>query len=97
VLSMLLALGVSSLLGSRGTSIGILLAWWLVAMPLLLAIGPLGSLREGLAWAAVEELAPSALMEPMVPMSLAAAIAVVLAWATVPLALGAWRTCTRDA
>jgi hypothetical protein len=96
-LSMLVALGVSSLLGSRGTSIGILLGWWLVAMPLLVNLGALGSLREGLAWAAIEELAPAALMEPVVPMSLLAAIVVVLAWATVPLALGAWRTSTRDA
>jgi hypothetical protein len=96
-LSMMLALGVSSLLGSRGTSIGILLGWWLVMMPLLLNLGVLGSFREGLAWAAIEELAPAGLTEPVVPMSLAAAIAVVLAWATVPLAIGAWRTATRDA
>ena len=33
--SFVLALGVSSLLGSRGTSIGVLLGWQLVAMPLL--------------------------------------------------------------
>jgi hypothetical protein len=95
--SLVFALGVSSALGSRGTSIGILLGWWLVAMPLLLNLGVLGSLREGLAWAAMERLAPGVLVEPVVPMSLAAAIAVVLAWAVVPLALGAWRTCTRDA
>jgi hypothetical protein len=32
-----------------------------------------------------------------VPMSLTAAVAVVAAWTFVPLAAGAWRTCTRDA
>ena len=98
-LSFVLALGVSSLLGSRGTSIGVLLGWWLVAMPVLMNIRPLGSLREGLAVPALDRLAPAALFEgdPAVPMSLAAVAAVLLAWAVVPLAVGAWRTCTRDA
>jgi len=98
-LSFGLALGVSSLLGSRGTSIGVLLGWWLVAMPVLMNIRPLGSLREGLAVPALDRLAPAALFEgdPAVPMSLAAVAAVLLAWAVVPLAVGAWRTCTRDA
>jgi hypothetical protein len=32
-----------------------------------------------------------------IPMSVAAAELVVLAWAAVALALGAWRTVTRDA
>ena len=98
-LSFVLALGASSLLGSRGTSIGVLLGWWLVAMPVLMNIRPLGSLREGLAVPALDRLAPAALFEgdPAVPMSLAAVAAVLLAWAVVPLAVGAWRTCTRDA
>ena len=94
-----LALGVSSLLGSRGTSIGILLGWWLVATPVLMNLESLGSTREGLAVVALDALAPAALFEgdPAVPMSLAAAVVVLLTWAAVPLALGAWRTCTRDA
>jgi hypothetical protein len=94
-----LALGVSSLLGSRGTSIGILLGWWLVATPVLMNLESLGSVREGLAVVALERLAPAALFEgdPTVPISLAAALTVLLAWTVVPLALGAWRTCTRDA
>ena len=41
--SFALALGISSLLGSRGTSIGILLGWQLVAMPLLVQFGALVS------------------------------------------------------
>jgi ABC-2 family transporter len=98
-LSLVVALGVSALLGSRGTSIGILLGWQLVAMPLLLQIKTLGSLRGGLAGAATQRLRPEAIAEgtPLVPMSLAAAAAVLVAWTAVPLALGAWRTCTRDA
>src|SRR5687768_14000667 len=41
--SFALALGVSSLLGSRATSIGVLLGWQLVAMPLLVQFGALGA------------------------------------------------------
>jgi hypothetical protein len=98
-LALVLALGVSSALGSRGTTIGILLGWQLIAMPLLLQIGALGSLREGLLGAATERLEPARLFEggATVPMSLAAALAVIAAWTVVPLAVGAWRTCTRDA
>jgi hypothetical protein len=96
--SFALALGVSSLLGSRGTSIGILLAWQLVAMPLLVQFGALGDLREGLVDAATQRFAPSALVGGVaVPMSLGAAVVVLFAWIAVPLAVGAWRTCTRDA
>jgi ABC-2 family transporter protein len=98
-LALVLALGVSSALGSRGTTIGILLGWQLIAMPLALQIGVLGSLREGLVGAATERLEPARLFESgaTVPMSLAAAVVVIAAWTFVPLAVGAWRTCTRDA
>jgi hypothetical protein len=98
-LALVLAVGVSSALGSRGTTIGILLGWQLIAMPLLLQIGALGSLREGLLEAATERLEPARLFEggATVPMSLAAAVAVIAAWTVIPLAVGAWRTCTRDA
>jgi hypothetical protein len=98
-LALVLALGVSSALGSRGTTIGVLLGWQLIAMPLVLQIGALGSLREGLVGAATERLEPARLFEgaATVPMSLAAAVVVIVAWMVVPLAAGAWRTCTRDA
>jgi hypothetical protein len=100
-LSFTLALGVSSLIGSRGISIGVLLGWFLVVMPLLLDPGfRLGSLRAGLFYAAMERLRPEELFAgatPAVPMSLAVALAVLAAWTLVPLAVGAWRTCTRDA
>jgi ABC-2 family transporter protein len=98
-LALVLALGVSSALGSRGTTIGILLGWQLIAMPLALQIGVLGSLRQGLVGAATERLEPARLFEggATVPMSLATAVVVIAAWAVVPFAVGAWRTCTRDA
>jgi hypothetical protein len=98
-LALMLALGVSSALGSRGTTIGLVLGWQVIVMPLVLQIGALGSLREGLVGAATERLEPAALFGSgaTVPMSLAAAFAVIAAWTVVPLAAGAWRTCTRDA
>jgi len=98
-LSLVLALGVSSVLGSRGTTIGIVFGWQIVAAPVLLQIRALGSLRDGLVGAATDRLAPAALFDgsPNVKMSLAAAVLVIAMWTIVPLAVGAWKTCTRDA
>jgi hypothetical protein len=98
-LAMVLALGVSSTIGSRGTTIGIVLGWQIVAAPVLLQIKTLGSFREGLVGAATDRLAPASLFEgsPKVSISIAAAILVVVGWTVIPLAIGAWRTCTRDA
>jgi hypothetical protein len=98
-LSLVFALGISSIVGSRGTTIGVVLGWQLVAAPLLLQIKSLGSLREGLVGAATERLRPSAILsQPLhVSMSIAAATVVIVAWTALPLALGAWRTSTRDA
>ena len=96
-----LALGVGSALGSRGMSVGLLLAWMLAVEPVLLAIDVLGSFRIGLFGAAVRRLEPAALVSdgggPSVAMSLGAALTVVAVWTLVPLLVGAWRTCTRDA
>lgn len=98
-LSFVIALGVSSLISSRGTSIGILLGWLLVAMPLLLQIEALGVLRESMIGAATERLEPAAVLGSgaNVPMSVTAAVLVVAVWTIVPLAAGAWRTVRRDA
>jgi hypothetical protein len=97
--SFVIALGVSSLISSRGTSIGLLLGWLLVAMPLLKQIDALGVFREALSGAATERLEPAAVLGEgaHVPMSLTAAVLVIAAWTIVPLAAGAWRTMTRDA
>lgn len=96
--SMILALSVSAAFASRGTAIGILLAWQLAVAPLLLAVGALGGLREGILTAAVQRLRPAEIGgELAVSMSLGVALAVVAAWLAVPLAVGGWRTATRDA
>jgi hypothetical protein len=99
-LSFAVALGISSLLGSRGTSIGMLLGWWIVVTPVLMNLELLSSVRNGLAVVALERLEPTALLgDPAAAprMSLVAAVGVLMAWTAVPLAVGAWRTCTRDA
>ena len=98
-LSLMLALGVSSVFGSRGTTIGIVLGWQIIAAPVLLQNRALGSFREGLLGAATDRLAPAALFDGSytVPMSIGAAALVIAAWSVVPLAAGAWRTYTRDA
>jgi hypothetical protein len=98
-LALVLALGLSSALGSRGITIGIVLGWELALMPVLLQIRTLGSLRELLPVVATDSLAPSALFdgEVAVSTSVKVAVAVIAAWMFVPLAAGAWRTCKRDA
>jgi ABC-type transport system involved in multi-copper enzyme maturation permease subunit len=92
IVAFLLALGVSSALGSRGTSIGILLAWQLAAAPLLLQTGRLDDVLPN---AALASLQPEETQ--LVSTSLSTAIVVLVAWTLVPLAAGAWRTRTTDA
>jgi ABC-type transport system involved in multi-copper enzyme maturation permease subunit len=89
----LLALGAASALGSRGTSIGILLAWQLAAAPLLLASGRLNDVLPN---AALARLQPGGDPIP-VSTSVTTAVVVLAVWTLVPLAAGAWRTQTRDA
>ena len=94
----LLALGVSSVVGSAGPSIGLLLGWQAIVAPLLLGIDGLGPVRDLLPGAGVTALAPDALeLQPVMSMSSAAALVNVVLWSVVPLAAGAWRTNTRDA
>jgi ABC-type transport system involved in multi-copper enzyme maturation permease subunit len=98
----LLALGIASLTASKATTIGIVLAWLFAVSTLLLSITGLGVARQALQMAALTRLIPSALREdspdPVIAfMSVGMAILVIAAWAAIPLALGAWRTRTRDA
>ena len=88
----LLAVGVSSLLSSRGTAIGVLLAWQLAVAPILLASGKLDGVLPNAALLAFDPAD-----ETTVGVSSAGALAVLVAWTLVPLAAGAWRTRTSDA
>ena len=97
-----LALGLGSLLGSRSTTIGVLLAWWLAVSPLLMAIGFLGAAREALPSVAIDRFIPGELAGALKPdnepsISVAAAVATLVVWTVVALAIGSWRTRTRDA
>jgi hypothetical protein len=99
-LGFVLALGLASLLGSRAQTVGILLAFRLALTPLILSITFLGTSREAIFGAAFDRLSPHAILDsgrPQVGMSLAAAIVVLALWTVIPLAVGAWRTATRDA
>jgi ABC-type transport system involved in multi-copper enzyme maturation permease subunit len=99
-LGFVLALGLASLLGSRAQTVGILLAFRLALTPLILSITFLGSSREAIFGAAFDRLSPRAILDsgrPQVGMSLTAAIVVLALWTAIPLAIGAWRTATRDA
>jgi hypothetical protein len=90
-LAFLLALGVSSLLASQVTAIGILLAWQLAVAPLLLQTRKFDTVLLG---AALERLEPGAGNSSI---SLTTALVLIVAWTLVPLAAGARRTQTRDA
>ena len=95
-ITLCVSLGVASVIGSRGISIGVLLGWELAATPLLLNINALGVTREALLGAAVRRIQPFSSEQTSAGMSLAAAVLVLTLWVVVPLAAGAWRTATRD-
>jgi ABC-type transport system involved in multi-copper enzyme maturation permease subunit len=94
------AMGIASLIGSRGISIGVLLGWQLAVTPLILNISVLGVTRELLLTAATDRVRPftgDGGSGGAVHVSLAAAILVLVGWVVVPLVAGGWRTATRDA
>jgi len=93
VTAYILALGVSSAFGSRGTTIGILLGWQLAAAPILLSSGKLDDVLPNAALLALEPAEDAQLVSTSVP----TAIAILVLWTLVPLAAGAWRTRTADA
>jgi hypothetical protein len=94
---LLVGLGVSATIGSRGISIGVLLGWQLAVSQVLENVHVLGVTREALLTAAAARLQPFTGEAVLVPMSAAAAVAALAGWTLVPLLAGAWRTRTRDA
>ena len=98
----IVSLGLASLLGSRTTPVVILLAFNLVLSPLLSRLTWLGTGRDVFPDGVLDRLTPHILVvagrhNDLPPMSAGAAALVLLAWVGVSLAVGAWRTCTRDA
>jgi hypothetical protein len=97
----LLALGLASLLGSRATTLGILAGLQLLVTPVVQGLHNPGVGADAVLGIALWKVAPKELLngapQGHVPMSLAAAVTVIVAWVLVALGLGARRTVTRDA
>jgi ABC-type transport system involved in multi-copper enzyme maturation permease subunit len=95
------AVGFASLTNSKPGAITALIAWHIVASPVIANIESLGSAREGVLSQAIAHFSPVRLGDgahgATVTMSLGTAVAVLIVWLVVFLALGAWRTCTIDA
>jgi ABC-type transport system involved in multi-copper enzyme maturation permease subunit len=96
-----ISVGFASLTTSRPGAIIALIAWQIVASPILLAITSLGSARKGLLSQAIAHFSPVSATDggrgTHVSMSEGTALIVMLIWLVVFLALGAWRTRTMDA
>jgi hypothetical protein len=92
-LSAAVAVGLSVLVASRGPVIGIQLAFYFAISPLLIGMGFLGGARQAIPEVAVKRIAD---LPGDLHIGLVTAILVVVAWAAAALALGAWRTSTRE-
>ena len=93
-----LAVGLSSLLSSRSIAVGLLLCWNLAVSRVLEHATSFGWLRELLPNAASDRLVPISVGGGYtVAMSVATAVAVLVGWAALAFAAGAWRTIHRDA
>jgi len=99
------AVGFSSLVGSRPAALTVLIGWQLIASRILENIESLGSSRKLILSQAVAHFSPISLNDgghgprggATVTMSTGTAVIVSLGWIVVFLALGAWRTRTMDA
>jgi ABC-type transport system involved in multi-copper enzyme maturation permease subunit len=96
-----IALGFSSLIDSRATTIGVLIGWQYIASPLLEQVKLLGPVRQALFTGALDRLDPAPITggggPPIIVHSVLVATAVLLAWMALMLLAGGWRTATRDA
>jgi ABC-type transport system involved in multi-copper enzyme maturation permease subunit len=94
-LSTAVAVGVATVVGSRGPVIGLLLAFFLAISPLLPGIAFLGDFRQLVPDVALNRIGDLGAPAGM-HVALGTAIAVVLGWIGLSLAAGAWRTKTRE-
>jgi hypothetical protein len=93
------AVGFASLTTSKPAAIIALIAWQVIASPLLSSIGSLGKVREAILSQAVSHFSPITLdgRASNLTLSGGTALVVLVGWLAVFLALGAWRTRTMDA
>jgi ABC-type transport system involved in multi-copper enzyme maturation permease subunit len=93
------AVGFASLTNSKASSITALVGWTLIASPLIASISSLGVVRKGLLEQALLQFRPLGDLQGrggFVATSTGVALAVLVCWLAVFLALGAWRTRTMD-
>ena len=98
-LAFLLGLGLSALIGSRSTTIAVLLGLTLVVTPIAAQVSALPDVRQALPGIALAELQPSALGGLGVAgltMTTTAIAVVLVAWAALAVGAGLWRTLTCD-
>jgi hypothetical protein len=94
------AVGFASLVNSKPGGIIALIAWQLIASPLISSISSLGSGRNFVLTQAIAHFGPAGIKDghgTEVIMSSGAALLTIIIWLGVFLALGAWRTRTMDA
>ncbi|MFI5004275.1 MAG: hypothetical protein ACHQE6_04605 [Solirubrobacterales bacterium] len=95
------AVGFAALTTSKAGAIIALIAWQIVASPVLANISSLGGARKGLLSQAITHFSPVGTggggHGATVTLSGGLAVIVLVAWLVVFLALGAWRTSTMDA
>jgi hypothetical protein len=83
--------GLAAPTGSRGTVIGLALAFQLGVSPIVAHVEAIGDARYGIPSVAIARIGGGELQ-----FALATAIAIVLAWAAAALAAGAWRSATQE-
>jgi ABC-type transport system involved in multi-copper enzyme maturation permease subunit len=93
------AVGFASLVTSKPGAIIALIAWQVIASPLISSIGSLGNVREIVLSQAISHFSPITLDGRATNLTLSegTALLVLVGWLAVFLALGAWRTRTMDA
>ena len=97
------AVGFASLTTSKPAAIIALIAWQIVASPLIASIGSLGSGRDFVLSEALVHFSPMELDgggrhgSMLITMSAGVALLVIVLWLAVFVGLGAWRTRTMDA
>jgi hypothetical protein len=91
------AVGFASLTTSKPAAIIALIAWQVIASPLISSIDSLGSARNAVLSQALSHFSPITVDgRANITMSEGTALVVIVAWLAVFLALGAWRTRTMD-
>jgi ABC-2 family transporter protein len=99
-MAFLLGLGLSALIGSKSTTIAVLLALTIVVTPLVASISAFPNVRQALPGIALFQLEPpafGAFGTQTMTMTTTAIAVVLIVWAALAVGAGIWRTVTRDA